>query len=872
MPGVSRVLRALVATTALCSGAATAQAAPAGSAAPPAARAPSAHGSSAPKPAPGKAKPKPATAPAKPKPAAAPAKPKPAAAPAKPKPAADPAKPKPAAGPAKPKPGPTRAPPKSDSAKDEPKPRAESSKPAAEKPRTPERDPAPASPDAGRAAPAPSTAPSAAAPTESTGPSAPPPVGPGAGAGQRSLPAEPAKPEAAKPEAAKPEPAKPEPAKATQPLASARDRKPHQKGPAPRRPSPTLPPGVEPPKPNQAAREQIAGAKLGEGAVDPELRALDDAERALFPKPLDGASAGWSWDLPGPVEHGGAEVVASGLPPGAVARAPADDDTAATTAEWLRSLTMPNLPVRLDPRVVTYLEFYRDDPRGKSIAHVWAKKSGRYAPALKAALAKAGLPTDLVWLSLIESGHNPTIVSPAGAAGLWQFMPDAGRLYGLTVDRWVDERLDPERATAAAVRYLSDLHRRFGNWDLAMAAYNMGFGGLSRAIRKYNSNDFWELARYEAGIPWETTLYVPKILAIAIVMNNKKAFGIDDVTPAPAVEFDTVLVAPGVPMGEVARAASTTAAALGELNPAYLVGRTPPTAPGAGQRAWQVHVPRGSAASATTQLARGDGVDRSLVTYVVRFGDTVRTIASAAGTSESRVRTLNELGRDEVLAPGTALLVPRAAPDAAVGRGEPLEVVVVPPRQFTYADRERVFYRVLAGDTLGKIAAAFGVTREDLTIWNSLDRSARLESGMVLGVFVKRGAELSRLRFTREADTRVLVAGTHEFFDYFEGQNGKRRLLVKAQPGDTLAGIGKRYGMSVGWMERVNRCSRKKQLEPGEAVVVYAKVGTDGVPAALDAAPAPLEPVAAPRPEALPPVDTPAAASAPAGGAGSPQG
>src|SRR5204863_10052187 len=121
---------------------------------------------------------------------------------------------------------------------------------------------------------------------------------------------------------------------------------------------------------------------------------------------------------------------------------------------------------------------------GKAIAKVWAKKSGRYISAMKAEFAKAGLPTDLVWMSLIESGHSATIYSPVGAAGRWQFMPEAGRLYGLTVDRWVAERLDPQRSTEAAIRYLSDLHRRFGNWELAMAAYNMGYGGLSRAIRK----------------------------------------------------------------------------------------------------------------------------------------------------------------------------------------------------------------------------------------------------------------------------------------------------------------------------------------------------------------------------------------------------
>src|SRR5262249_49570704 len=146
-------------------------------------------------------------------------------------------------------------------------------------------------------------------------------------------------------------------------------------------------------------------------------------------------------------------------------------------------------------------------------------------------------------------------------------MPDAGRTYGLTIDRWVDERLDPERATEAAARYLADLYRRFGSWELAMAAYNMGYAGLNRAIRKFSSNDFWELARYEAGLPWETTLYVPKIVATAIMMNNPTAFGIADIAPEPPQNFDTVLVGPGTPLEAVASAAGVTVETIEALNP-----------------------------------------------------------------------------------------------------------------------------------------------------------------------------------------------------------------------------------------------------------------------------------------------------------------
>src|SRR6478752_6866605 len=432
----------------------------------------------------------------------------------------------------------------------------------------------------------------------------------------------------------------------------------HQKGRPPSKPAATLPPGAARPQPDESARQHItAGApsddELKRGKDDPDLRSLRDAERVLFPRPLEGLELGFSF---APSNAVGPEVDASGLPSGTASASQSSDGAASSDASWLRSLSQPDLPTRYDERVVRYLRFYRDTAAGRSIARAWAKKSGRFVPAVKAELARAGLPTDLVWLSLIESGHNPSISSPAGAAGLWQFMPDAARSYGLVVDRWVDERLDPERSTQAAVRYLSDLYRRFGSWELSMAAYNMGYGGLSRSVRKFNTNDFWELARYEAGIPWETTLYVPKILATAVLMNNRRAFGLDGVVPDPAERFDVVVVGPSVPLSEIARVVGSTPASLEAQNPQYLAGRTPPAAPGAPRGSYRVRVPEGSAKGF---LPARVAVDDELESYVVRSGETVERIARARGTSERDLREKNRVAADEVLAPGTVLLVPR---------------------------------------------------------------------------------------------------------------------------------------------------------------------------------------------------------------------
>ncbi len=694
-------------------------------------------------------------------------------------------------------------------------------------PAAPAEKPAPAKPDkkppASPAKPAPAAAKPVAEPPAKPAPAAVKPVAeppaapkaaadPARGAGSRSVTPPPKEPKELPPPLVVAEkPLAPAPAGA------------HQKGRPPTKPATTLPPGTPPRAPDESARQHITGGvptadQLKRGKDDPELQRLRDAERVLFPRPLDGVELGFDFAAP---NASGPEVDASGLPPGVTSGNEADA-ASSSDATWLKSLTQPDLPTRYDERVIRYLRFYRDTPGGRAIARTWAKKSGRYAPAIKTELGRAGLPTDLVWLSLIESSHNPTIASPVGAAGLWQFMPDAARSYGLTVDRWVDERLDPERSTQAAVRYLSDLYRRFGSWELAMAAYNMGYGGLSRSVRKFNTNNFWELARYEAGIPWETTLYVPKILATAVLMNNRRAFGLDTVAEDAPERFDVVVVGPSVQLADIARAVGTPADSLEALNPQFLAGRTPPSAPGAARASYRVRVPEGSGAKWTpTRASADDGLEP----YVVKTGETVERIARAYGTSERELRERNRVAADEILTPGTVLLVPRVTRVVEPDPTTAAELVVVPSRSVEYPDRKRVFYRVVSGDTAMGVATAFRVTAQELADWNTLDVQARLEPGMSLQVFVAKNADLSKVLHVPEAHAKILIAGSPEFCDYFEGQNGKKRLVIAAHDGDTLTSIGKRYGMTVGQMERVNRRGRTDQIAAGERMIVYTDRG-----------------------------------------------
>jgi membrane-bound lytic murein transglycosylase D len=561
--------------------------------------------------------------------------------------------------------------------------------------------------------------------------------------------------------------------------------------------SPSSQPSAEPRK----GVKEVANADT---QSDPELLALERAERALFPWALRGLRSGFSF-----------EEMPFGYASGA-------SETKAPTPPWVKGLNLPASFPNVDGRILTYLEFYRSTPEGKAILRTWAKKRGRYESAIAATLAKSGVPTEFVWQSLVESGHNPTIKSPAGAAGLWQFMPETARTYGLTVDRWLDERLDPERATIAAARLMGDLFQRFGNWELALAAYNMGDAGLLRSIRKYNTNDFWTLSHYEAGLPMETALYVPRVIALTIVMQNPAAFGIEDIVPDEPVDFELVTLLPGQLLSTVARAIGVSEDELCRCNPHLLGQRTQPNT-SADKALGRVFVPKGKAALVRARMGRLVGLEPDLIAYTVKTGETLEWLANARGVSVDVLRSINRASNDERIDSGSVLLLPRQSTEPSDAKSSDEDrIAVVPSNTTVPPDQRRIFYRVRAGDTLSSIADAFGVTRADLLSVNSIDPSARLQPRMLLSVLVPRPAHFDDHTYLEEGDVTLLVAGSPEFSEYFEGLRGNERIVIQAKANDTLASIGAKYGTSVGMMERINRRSRRDALVPGENVIVYA--------------------------------------------------
>jgi membrane-bound lytic murein transglycosylase D len=501
---------------------------------------------------------------------------------------------------------------------------------------------------------------------------------------------------------------------------------------------------------------------------------------------------------------------------------------------WLADLEMPDLPVTWDRRVIEYLVFYKEDPRGRRLMRGWLERQGRYRDMLVKSLRAAGLPEDLIYVCMIESSYDPTTYSRAGASGLWQFMPSGGRIYGLSIDRWVDERNDPLKATEAVTGYWGDLHQRFGDWHLALAAFNAGYGAVLKGIARFNTNDFWALLEYENALPWESSIYVPKALAAAIVGRNRAVFGFDDVKDAPAETWDDVTVPKSVTLATIASAAGTSADVIKRLNPQLRRGRTPPG------KSFVVRVPAGAAATFAARLGELRGDWDAYDTYVVGYGERFEDVATQFGISKTKLRTLNEIEHEAEVTGGTMLVVPRVseedrqrnlakAKDELYGSGvdhQPGEalIVAVPDKDADEDGQRRVFYRVVHGDSLGGVARALSVRTATLAKWNGLAADARLHPRMVLQAWVPTDWKEGDVRLLDETRIIVVTRGSKEHVELSEQRTGRERIEYTAKKAESFEDIGKKFGLGKRDVARINRKPPDTVVQPGETIVIYQVV------------------------------------------------
>lgn len=346
------------------------------------------------------------------------------------------------------------------------------------------------------------------------------------------------------------------------------------------------------------------------------------------------------------------------------------------------------------------------------------QRSGKYRPQIAAALREAGLPEELSWLPLIESGFKVNALSRSRALGLWQFIPSTGYKFGLKRDKFIDERMDPVKSTNAAIEYLKELHRIFGDWSTVLAAYNCGEGRVLKVIRNQNLNyldNFWDL--YER-LPRETARYVPRFLATLYILKNPERYGLDTVVLDPPLESERVTISKQVHLKDVGRVIGVSQAKLKELNPELRYKIVP-------GNSYPLRVPLGHS---NVLLANLDKIpvslppQRAFVYHRVRSGETLSVIARKYRTSVGNLMRANNLRRSNFIVAGKLLKIPR--------RG----YVYKQPKPVRPKNGHAVNHIVRKGDSLWIIAKQYGTTTKKIQELNHLT-STNLYKGQVLEIF-----------------------------------------------------------------------------------------------------------------------------------------
>jgi membrane-bound lytic murein transglycosylase D len=464
------------------------------------------------------------------------------------------------------------------------------------------------------------------------------------------------------------------------------------------------------------------------------------------------------------------------------------------------SLQQFHIPAVFNDAVQYFVRYFTTEKR-KIFAN-WLRHSRRYVPMIKEILREQGLPEDLIYLAMIESGFNPKAYSSMKACGPWQFMYETGGRYGLKVNHWVDERRDPEKSTVAAALYLKDLFNQFGNWYLAAAGYNAGEKRIEKAVEKHETTDFWEISKYNT-LPRETRDYIPRLLAAAIIAKEPEKFGFTNISYDQPIRYTNARVPGGTSLATIARAALTDLVTLKGLNPEILTGITPPDTDDYGLKLPEF-VRKERFREELRAAAEKDRRVRDVTTYVCKRRDKLASILKRFSVTQDDLFLVNSCDQEMSVKQGQIVYIPRYYKLTDQDEPQPVQIV----RATRKAKETEKAGEFADEKTVKKPAGSKAVA----------DESSRREYHIVkkdeslAGVSEMHGVNLGRLKEKNSIKKSQTYPDVRLELTSHVKRGGKppvkAALYHVVKKGETLSGIADKYDVDMHTLKTMNRLKK----------------------------------------------------------------
>jgi membrane-bound lytic murein transglycosylase D len=476
-----------------------------------------------------------------------------------------------------------------------------------------------------------------------------------------------------------------------------------------------------------------------------------------------------------------------------------------------------NFPIVHNKQVAMYLKLFQN--KQKNQLKRWFARSGVYSKLMTKELSKAGLPSDLVYLAMIESGFNQRAYSRSRALGLWQFMKGTGKEYNLKIDRYVDERRDAEKSTKAAVSYLGALYEQFGDWHLAVAAYNAGPGKIRYGLKKYNVKTFWELAE-KRYLKLETKRYVPKLIAAIIISRAPELYGFNDISLDSPLKYDKLEVGPGLSLDAVAMITKSSPKQIQFLNQELKTGKTP-----LNQKSYLVKIPAGTQKLANQNLSRLHSVvTTKYKSHSIRRGETVSSICRRYKINTTTLLKANNLRKGKLIA-GNKLRIPYNT----VG----YQLLPKGSKAIASSKNNLILHKIRQGETISKIAKRYNVPPELLVSWNGLRSVHSIRTGQQLALYIntasrrksssitvgrlKQSPSLKSAISSGFIDNTIILAASKKQRPQEEHEDPIRWYRVKN--GDSLWTISRKFKTSPKKLKKLNNL-KTNRIHPGSKLKV----------------------------------------------------